>query len=168
MLRRQNVFKKHVWQWFLGKPMRVYWAYLFQRYFLAGVAALVRQQGTVCASKIKVHKPSFSSLSISNHSFYFFRFFRHKNIDWLLKPPLENIGSKQYIINFQTHKQCLWLMNASSIFQINSNLIDFNVRQDSKLLSVNINNSISKMHSLVTKKSQLAVIVSEGVLIIVF
>ena len=42
--------------------------------FLAGVAALVRQQGTVCALKIKVHKPSFSSLSISNHSFYFFVF----------------------------------------------------------------------------------------------
>ena len=59
-------------------------------------------------------------------------------------------------------------MNASSIFQINSNLIDFNVRQDSKLLSVNINNSISKMHSLVTKKSQLVVTVSEGFLIIVF
>ena len=58
-------------------------------------------------------------------------------------------------------------MNASSIFQINSNLIDFNVRQDSKLLSVNINNSISKMHSLVTKKSQLVVTVSEGFLIIV-
>ena len=63
-------------------------------------------------------------------------------------------------------------MNASTlvrrIFGINSNLIDFNVRQDSKLLSVNINNSISKMHSLVTKKSQLVVIVSEGFLIIVF
>ena len=59
-------------------------------------------------------------------------------------------------------------MNASSIFQMNSNLIDFNVRQDSKLLSVNINNSISKMHSLVTKKSQLVVTVSEGFLIIVF
>ena len=57
-------------------------------------------------------------------------------------------------------------MNANRIFQINSNLIDFNVRQDSKLLSVNINNSISKMHSLVTKKSQLVVTVSEGFLII--
>ena len=59
-------------------------------------------------------------------------------------------------------------MNASRIFQINSSLIDFNVRLDSKLLSVNINNLISKMHSLVTKKSQLVVIVSEGFLIIVF
>ena len=58
--------------------------------FLAGVAALVRQQGTVCALKIKVHKPSFSSLSISNHSFYFFVFSGTKIIimDCLLTLPL--------------------------------------------------------------------------------
>ena len=72
--------------------------------FLAGVAALVRQQGTVCALKIKVHKPSFSSLSISNHSFYFFVFSGTKIIimDYLYQTKKICYALKQDLLNKQT------------------------------------------------------------------
>ena len=72
--------------------------------FLAGVAALVRQQGTVCALKIKVHKPSFSSLSISNHSFYFFVFSGTKIIimDYLYQTKKIWYALKQDLLNKQT------------------------------------------------------------------